>query len=119
VDEPTRRGSDGDRPHERGRRLVIRLPLASAEELRKLPDGTILTSPRPADRLVWLRVYGHPHLDPDTGLWTLPRNPFAEWQVQEIAADLPDEIEATQLTGDESWLSTLDDPHDTTQHHDH
>jgi hypothetical protein len=96
---------------------LTRLLLISADELRDLPDGAILTSTNPDRRLRWLRAYGRPHPDPDTGLWTLPRNPFAEWHVTEIEADLPDTADDTTLTGHEEWLSTLDDPHDTTQPH--
>jgi hypothetical protein len=94
---------------------LTRLLLTSADQLRDLPDGAILTAAHPAHRLQWLRVYGRPHPDPSNGLWTLPRNPFAEWHVAEIEAELPDIPDDTLLTGREPWLSTLDDPHDTTQ----
>ena len=96
---------------------MIRILLTSATELADLPDGAILTTEHGEDRLVWLRAYARPHPDPVTGLWTLPRNPFAEWHVTEIEAELRDLDVTDLLTGDEGWLSTLDDPHDTTQQH--
>lgn len=96
---------------------MTRLLLTSADDLRDLPDGAILTSTSPDRRLRWLRAYVRPHPDPHTGLWTLPRNPFAEWHVTEIEAELPDTAANTEFTGHETWLSTLHDPHDTTQPH--
>jgi hypothetical protein len=96
---------------------LIRIRLTDLDELRELPDGVVLTSESTGERMVWVRAYLRPHPDPVTGLWTLPRNPFTEWQVPEIEAELPDIIDSAALTGYEPWLSTLDDPHDTTPQH--
>lgn len=94
---------------------MTHIRLTTIAELRTLPDGTTLTTTAGDQRLVLLRAYGRPHPDPVTGLWSLPRNPFTEWQVTEIHAELSGPAVDTPLTGEEAWLSTLADPHDTTQ----
>jgi hypothetical protein len=64
-----------------------------------------------------LRAYTRPHQDEHPGLWRLPRNPFAEYGVDTIDAEFPthdtDASEA-RISGDEDWLSTLHNQHDTT-----
>lgn len=88
-------------------------------ELRLLPDGARLLVPGVAEPLVWLRAYARPHQDPDSGLWRLPLNPFTKYGVTEIEAELPEGSDAASaplpLRGDEDWLSTLTDPHDSTR----
>lgn len=95
--------------------------ITSNEDLPSLPDGAMLTVPFLEEQIEWRRAYLRPHRDSATGLWRLPRNPFTEYGVDEIEVDLPTDADIAVLPprvairGDEEWLSTLDDPHDTTQ----
>ncbi|MDP9115682.1 MAG: hypothetical protein M3O28_00125 [Actinomycetota bacterium] len=78
---------------------MIRILLTSADERRELPEGVVLTSEHTGHRMVWLRTYARPHPDPVSGLWTLPHNLFAEWQVAEIEAKLPTSTSASCCRG--------------------
>lgn len=96
------------------------LMLTAPEQLLFLPDDTLLTVPGTETSIRWQRAYNHAHRDA-RGMWTLPRNPFVEFGVTELEASVPVDhavaiISAlAPITGDEVWLSTLDDPHDTTR----